>query len=49
MPGYGILGPTQDSGLLPWSWAEQRLLAARNYWVASCWPDGRPHVMPVVG
>jgi hypothetical protein len=49
MPGYGILGPTQGSGLLPWSWAEQRLLAARNYWVASCWPDGRPHVMPVVG
>jgi hypothetical protein len=49
MPGYGILGPTQGSGLLPWSWAEQRLLAACNYWVASCWPDGRPHVMPVWG
>jgi general stress protein 26 len=49
MPGYGILGPTKGSGLLPWSWAEQRLVASRNYWVASRWPDGRPHAMPVWG
>ena len=21
MPGYGILGPTEGTGLLPWSWA----------------------------
>jgi hypothetical protein len=49
MPGYGSGGPTQGSGLLPWSWAEQRLLASRNYWVATSWPDGRPHVMPVWG
>jgi hypothetical protein len=47
MPGYGIVGPTQGSGLLPWSWAEERLTASRNYWVASSWPDGRPHAMPV--
>ena len=49
MPGYGTLGPDQGSGLLPWSWAEQRLLASRNYWVASRWPEGRPHAMPVWG
>ena len=49
MPGYGIVGPTEGSGLLPWSWAEQRLVASRNYWLASSWPDGRPHVMPVWG
>lgn len=49
MPGYGVVGPTQGSGLLPWSWAEQRLLASRNYWVASTRPDGRPHAMPVWG
>jgi len=49
MPGYGIVGPTQGSGLLPWSWAEERLTASRNYWVASSWPDGRPHAMPVWG
>jgi PPOX class probable F420-dependent enzyme len=49
MPGYGIAGPDQGSGLLPWSWAAERLTAARNYWVASTWPDGRPHTMPVWG
>jgi PPOX class probable F420-dependent enzyme len=49
MPGYGILGPDQGTGLMPWSWAEERLVASRNYWVASLWPDGRPHVMPVWG
>jgi PPOX class probable F420-dependent enzyme len=47
MPGYGIVGPTEGSGLLPWSWAEQRLVASRNYWVVTVWPDGRPHAMPV--
>lgn len=49
MPGYGIAGPEEGSGLLDWSWAAERLMAARNYWVASVWPDGRPHVMPVWG
>ncbi len=47
MPGYGVLGPDEGSGLLPWAWAEQRLATAHDYWVASVWPDGRPHVMPV--
>ncbi len=49
MPGYGILGPKEGSGLLPWAWAEERLAVAHDYWVASVWPDGRPHVMPVWG
>ena len=49
MPGYGIVGPTEGSGLLPWSWAEERLVSSRNYWVATVWPDGRPHAMPVWG
>jgi general stress protein 26 len=47
MPGYGIAGPDQGSGLLDWSWAAQRLTEARNYWVATVWPTGRPHLMPV--
>jgi general stress protein 26 len=47
MPGYGIAGPDQGSGLLDWSWAATRLTAARNYWVATVWPTGRPHLMPV--
>jgi nitroimidazol reductase NimA-like FMN-containing flavoprotein (pyridoxamine 5'-phosphate oxidase superfamily) len=49
MPGYGVSGPEHGSGLLHWSWAAERLTAARNYWVASVWPDGRPHTMPVWG
>jgi nitroimidazol reductase NimA-like FMN-containing flavoprotein (pyridoxamine 5'-phosphate oxidase superfamily) len=49
MPGYGIAGPDQGSGLLHWSWAAERLTAARNYWVASSCPDARPHAMPVWG
>lgn len=49
MPGYGILGADEGAGLLPWAWAEERLTASRNYWIASVWPDGRPHLMPVWG
>ena len=49
MPGYGLLGPDEGTGLLPWQWAEERLTSSRNYWVVSHWPDGRPHAMPVWG
>lgn len=49
MPGYGLLGRDEGTGLLPWQWAEERLVSSRNYWVVSLWPDGRPHAMPVWG
>jgi PPOX class probable F420-dependent enzyme len=49
MPGYGTLPASEGTGLLPWSWAQERLERSRNYWVATVWPDGRPHVMPVWG
>lgn len=49
MPGYGILGPDEGSGLLPWPWARQLLAESRYYWVCTVRPDGRPHVMPVWG
>jgi nitroimidazol reductase NimA-like FMN-containing flavoprotein (pyridoxamine 5'-phosphate oxidase superfamily) len=49
LPGYGILDADSGKGLLPWSWAIERLTNARNYWVATTRPDGRPHVMPVWG
>ena len=50
MPGYGIAAADEGSGLLPWSWAAQRLTSAQNYWVASIRPDsGAPHAMPVWG
>jgi PPOX class probable F420-dependent enzyme len=46
MPGYGVLGP-DEGRLLPWSWAEERLVRSHDYWLATVRPDGRPHVMPV--
>lgn len=49
MPGYGILPADQGAGLLPWALVEEQMAAARNYWVASTRPDGRPHVVPVWG
>ncbi len=47
MPGYGV--PDHNDGVLPWSWAEERIIACRNPFIASTRPDGRPHVMPVWG
>lgn len=44
---YGI--SKSGEGLLPWSWASERMSAARNYWIGSTRPDGRPHVAPVWG
>jgi hypothetical protein len=49
MPGYGILAANEGDGLLPWSWAQERLAAARNYFLATTRPDGAPHVMVVWG
>jgi nitroimidazol reductase NimA-like FMN-containing flavoprotein (pyridoxamine 5'-phosphate oxidase superfamily) len=33
--------------MVPWSHVEQRLAAARNYWICSVRPNGKPHVIPV--
>ena len=45
--GYGI--PKDSKGVLPWSWVEERLTKAKNYWVSTTRPDGRPHTRPVDG
>jgi PPOX class probable F420-dependent enzyme len=45
--GYGI--QAEPDGLLTWNWAAERLARARNYWLATARPDGRPHVAPVWG
>ena len=45
--GYGF--PESINGLLPWSWAEQRLKKSHNYWVTTVKPDGSPHTMVVWG
>ena len=47
MPGYGL--PKGTKGLLPWSWAEQRLEKSHNYWITTAKPDGSPHTMIVWG
>lgn len=49
MPGYGVAGPTEGSGLLPWQWATDRLTQVRYYWLATVRPNHRPHVTPVWG
>jgi hypothetical protein len=35
--------------LLPWSWAEERLIESENYWICSTLADGRPYSRPVWG
>ena len=34
MPGYGTLGAEEGIGLLPWAWAEERLVRSHDYWFA---------------
>jgi hypothetical protein len=34
---------------LPWTWATKRLREARNYWIATTRPGGKPHSRPVWG
>lgn len=29
-----------------WKWVEAQLIEAKNYWLCSVRPDGRPHVVP---
>lgn len=47
MPGYGTLPADKGTGLLPWSWAEERLVRSHDYWLATVMPSGAPHLMPV--
>ena len=46
-PDYGI--PSSPRGMLPWSFVEERMIAARDYWVATVLPTGGPHLTPVWG
>jgi len=47
MPDYGVDADGWQA--LPWSWAAQRLIAPRNYWVVTVSATGRPHALPVWG
>jgi hypothetical protein len=45
---YGARGGPEDTPL-PWSFVEERLRAAPNYWLSTISPDGMPHARPVDG
>jgi hypothetical protein len=45
--GYGI--HTGTAGMLSWKRVSDRMIASRNYWVATTRPSGNPHVTPVWG
>lgn len=49
MPGYGTLAADEGGGLLPWSWAVEKLTASHDYWVATVDADGAPAVSAVWG
>ena len=45
MQGYGV--PDDPDGVLPWSWAEERLVACQNFFFVTANAAGRPHSLPV--
>ena len=47
MPDYGVDTPSWTP--LPWSWAVERLVANRNFWVVTVSAEGGPHALPVWG
>lgn len=47
VPGYGI--PADTKGMLPWSYADEQLGKAMNYWVCTVGAGGAPHARPVWG
>src|SRR2546428_1546281 len=44
---YGAPGGPES--LLPWSYVEERLRVASNYWITTVGPNARPHARPVDG
>jgi hypothetical protein len=47
-PGYGIK-PADQGRLIEWAAVETRLAEARNYWLITASPAGRPHAAPLWG
>lgn len=49
-PGYGFEGAKSAPGKkFPWTKVERLLKTARNYWIGTAGPQGRPHSAPVWG
>jgi pyridoxine/pyridoxamine 5'-phosphate oxidase len=49
MPNYGLPATQPDPDTANWDQAREQLTAARNYWLTTANPAGRPHAMPVWG
>jgi hypothetical protein len=47
VPGYGV--PRTMNGMLPWSWARERLERAMVYRLATSGTDNAPHLNPIWG
>jgi hypothetical protein len=47
MADYGVADDLD--GVLPWSWADERLTACRNFWIVTATTAARPHAMPTWG
>lgn len=47
IPGYDI--PKSTDGLLPWSYVQERMLNAINYWISTSNTKCQPHATPVWG
>ena len=45
--GYGIAPADGGQGLLPWSWADERLRGRHIWWLATTRANGAPHLIPV--
>jgi hypothetical protein len=49
MPGYGIQAIGDGSSLISWEYVNKMFSKARNYWISTTRPDGRPQAVPVWG
>ena len=45
----GYSAPDGPSEILPWSYIQERMAQARNYWIATATPQGKPAATPVWG
>ena len=41
--------PSDPAAFVTWEHVVERLESSRNYWLATTYPDGRPHVTPLWG